>query len=150
MALIKKQGDQWFPSVFDNFFSDLDGLFADRRPALGQMVSAPAVNIRETEKSFRLELAAPGLQREDFEVEVDAGKLTISAEHKIENEAKNEEGRYTRREFSYQSFKRSFSLPEGRIDEDNIKASYKDGVLQLELPKQDDNEKPSSRRIEIS
>lgn len=150
MALIKKHDGQWYPSVLNNFFSDLDSLFADRRPAIGQMTSAPAVNIKETEKDFRLELAAPGLQKDDFDIEIDAGKLTISAERKIENEEKDEEGRYTRREFSYRAFKRSFSLPEGRIDEDSIKANYKDGVLHLELPKQDDNEKTGSRRIEIS
>lgn len=150
MALIKKHGGQWFPSVFDNFFADLDSLFADRRPAMGQVSSAAAVNIRETEAAFHLEVAAPGLQKEDFAIEVDAGKLTISAERKMENEETDQEGRYTRREFSYQSFKRSFSLPENQVKEEDIKATYTDGVLHIELPKQTEEEQSRSRRIEIA
>lgn len=92
----------------------------------------PAVNIKETEKSFDIELAAPGFEKQDFKVDVDNGVLNISAETKKEDEEKNNQ--YTRREFSYSSFNRSFSLPQ-QIKEDDIKAKYENGVLKISLEK---------------
>lgn len=94
--------------------------------------SVPAVNIKENEKGFELELAVPGRKKEDFNIEVDNNVLTISAEVKTEKEV-NEEN-FTRREFGFSSFKRAFTLPE-TIDEDKIKADYVDGILSFTLPK---------------
>ncbi len=94
--------------------------------------SLPAVNIKENEKDFELELAVPGRKKDDFNIEVDKNVLTVSAEVKTENETKEEN--YTRREFGYAGFKRAFTLPE-TIDEENIKAEYVDGLLKFTLPK---------------
>lgn len=94
--------------------------------------SVPAVNIKENEKDFELELAVPGRKKEDFNIEVDNNVLTVSSEVKTENEV-NEEN-FTRREFGFSSFKRAFTLPE-TIDEDKIKADYVDGILRFTLPK---------------
>ncbi len=94
--------------------------------------TVPAVNIKENEKDFELELAVPGRKKEDFDIEIDNNVLTISSEYKTESEVS--EDNYTRREFGFSSFKRSFTLPE-TIDEDKIKADYNDGILRFVLPK---------------
>ena len=92
----------------------------------------PAVNIKENEKDFELELAVPGRKKEDFNIEIDNNVMTVSSEVKTEKEAKDEN--FTRREFGFSSFKRAFTLPE-TIDEDKIKADYVDGILKFTLPK---------------
>jgi len=94
--------------------------------------NGPAVNIKENEKDFELELAVPGRKKEDFNIEVDNNLLTISSE--VKNEGEVHEENYTRREFGFSSFKRAFTLPE-TIDEDKIKADYLDGILRFTLPK---------------
>ena len=106
----------------------------------------PAVNIREGETGFSLELAVPGKKKEDFNIEVDDNVLTISMETKDEQEAK-EEG-YTRREFRYTNFKRAFTLPES-VNEDAIEAVYEDGILKFTLPKKDEALPKPKRLIEI-
>lgn len=107
----------------------------------------PAVNIRETEQSFMLELAAPGLQKEDFKVNLDNNVLTLSAEVNHEEETKNE--RFTRREFSYGQFRRSFSLPK-TINLEEIKADYSNGILTVTLPKREDAKVAINREIAIA
>lgn len=97
--------------------------------------SNPAVNVKEDEKGFTLEVAAPGLKKEDFRVELENGVLSIAAESQSEKTESGEKSNYTRREFSYQSFKRSFTVDEDNIDGEHISAKYEDGVLQIELPK---------------
>ncbi|WP_316818252.1 Hsp20/alpha crystallin family protein [Pedobacter nyackensis] len=94
--------------------------------------SLPAVNIRDEENSYELEMAAPGFNKEDFKITSEDGLLTISAE--TSSEHKEEKKNYTRKEFTSSSFSRSFSLPDN-IEEDNVKASYKDGLLTLSLKK---------------
>jgi HSP20 family protein len=95
----------------------------------------PAVNIMETEQVFKIELAAPGLPKEAFKVHVEKGQLTISVPQKAATETQNPtEARYTRREFNYSTFKRSFELPEN-VDATQIKAAYEQGVLTLTIPK---------------
>jgi HSP20 family protein len=94
--------------------------------------SYPAVNIHEDDNNFEIALAAPGLAKEDFQIQLDKNQLTISA--KKEAEQKTEGTRYTRREFNYSAFKRNFTLPE-HIDKSNIKANYQNGVLELLVPK---------------
>lgn len=106
----------------------------------------PAVNILETERDYQLEVAIPGQKKEDFNIEVDDHVLTISMESKQENEA--QEGTYTRKEFSYQSFKRSFTLPE-TVNEENIQAAYNDGILKFTLPKKEEALPKPKRLIEI-
>ena len=94
--------------------------------------SVPAVNVKETEKNFEIEVAAPGLNKKDFKITVDNGILTISSEKKEEKEQKEKD--YTRKEFSYSSFSRSFTLPEN-VNEDDMKANYEDGLLKLAVAK---------------
>ena len=109
-------------------------------------LNLPAVNIKENEKDFELELAIPGRKKEDFNIEVDDHVLTISAETKSEENVKEEN--YTRKEFSYESFKRSFTLPE-TVNEDKINAAYEDGVLKFTLPKKEEALPKPKRMIEI-
>lgn len=117
-----------FPKWVDRFFKDDDMLNGNW---LGEMVM-PAVNIKETDKAFSLEVAAPGMKRENFTLEVKDGSLVISAENKAEKEEKDEN--YTRREFNFSSFTRSFWLPEN-VMADKIEATYKDGMLHVDMPK---------------
>lgn len=107
----------------------------------------PAVNISEDEKSYAIEVVAPGFRKEDFKLRVEDDILTISAETKSEN--KEERGKqYTRREYSYSSFTRSFHLPDN-VKDDKIAASYQDGVLKLDLPKSKEQVK-ATKEIPIS
>ena len=108
--------------------------------------SVPAVNIKENEKDFELELSVPGRKKEDFNIEVDSNVLTVSSEVKSENEVKEEN--YTRREFGFTSFRRAFTLPE-TIDEDKIKADYVDGLLRFTLPKRKEALPKPKRMIEL-
>lgn len=108
--------------------------------------NVPAVNIKENKANFELELAIPGFKKDDFNVEIDDSILTISSEAKLDNETK--EGNYTRREFSFSSFKRVFTLPE-TVNEANINANYEDGILKLLLPKKEEALPKPKRLIKI-
>ncbi len=131
------------PTLFSDFFDD------DRWPTFsgGEWASKmPAANIQEMDKEFQIELAAPGMKRDDFNVDVENGMLTISSEK--EDKVDEEKEGYSRKEFSYSSFSRSFFLPEN-IDENNIKATYKEGILSLSLPKTNEPES-TKKEIKIS
>lgn len=138
-------------SVFSDFFSDVDRFFENdlwgmpSRMGQQMMANVPATNIRENEKDFSIEVAAPGMKKEDFNIDVNEGMLTISSEK--EEEKKDEQENFTRREYNYSSFSRSFRLPES-VKEDDIKASYKDGVLHVIVPKGKEQERPR-RKINI-
>lgn len=119
--------------IFDDFAKDLFDL--DTNLATTKNFVRPSVNIKETEDNFVLEFAVPGLTKEDFKVEVVNNLLTVSAEKKTSNEDKEE--KFLRREFSYQTFKRSFTLGENTVDDNNISATYTDGVLSVTLPKKE-------------
>ncbi|MBC3758897.1 Hsp20/alpha crystallin family protein [Hyunsoonleella sp. SJ7] len=121
------------PSVFANEFST--------------GFSMPKVNIMETNDDYFIELAVPGFKKDDFNIDLDNEVLSISTEHKEETETS--EGNYTRKEFGYSSFKRTFSLPE-YIDESKIKATYEEGILTVKLPKREEAKPKPSRTIEIS
>lgn len=133
MTVLKWQNDDKlmprFNSIFNDFFADnyLD------KVSLGTTI--PAVNIKETEQAFALSFAAPGLSKEDFKINLDHQRLTISSEKKSEKE-NSEEGKFTRREYSYSSFARSFNLPE-TIDVEKIEANYNNGELTILLPKKE-------------
>ncbi|QIH36043.1 Hsp20/alpha crystallin family protein [Sphingobacterium puteale] len=115
-------------TVFDNLFND--NFISDR------LVSrVPAVNISESEKSFKIEMAAPGLDKSDFKINVDKNLITISAEKK--DEQTSEEKLYSKKEFNYSSFSRSFTLPE-TVDYSNIEAAYEGGILILTVGKKED------------
>ncbi len=106
----------------------------------------PAVNIKEEKDKFVLELAAPGMKKDDFKINLDNYQLTISAETR--NEKKEKEDSYTRREFVYNSFSRTFTLPK-TIDIDKIKADYRNGILDIVLPKKEEEAK-LTKQIKIS
>jgi HSP20 family protein len=107
----------------------------------------PSVNVTETDKEFKIELAAPGLEKKDFKVAVDNGVLTISAEKETE---KNEEKKnYWRKEFSYSQFSRSFQLPENSIS-DKIDAKYDNGILSIVLPKKEVSVTNPRKEIKVS
>lgn len=143
MNLVKKTNGHFFPSVFDELFRpDFGG-----RQMNFNTPAVPPVNIRETETAFELELSAPGKKKEDFSIEVDNGLLTIASEVKSETTA--EEGKYTRREFSFSAFKRSFTLPE-TVNEDDIKAGYDAGVLKVSIPKKEEALPKAKRLIEVN
>ncbi|MEQ8910327.1 MAG: Hsp20/alpha crystallin family protein [Vicingaceae bacterium] len=142
--LVKRNGNNFirpFPSVFSDFFDD-DNLFERNylKPAL------PAVNVKENKNNFEIELAAPGMKKDDFKVDVDNGVLSISSE-KEESSEETEEN-YTRKEFSYSSFKRAFTLPDN-VDNENIKAKYSDGVLGITLKKKKEAAVQAPKTISI-
>jgi HSP20 family protein len=106
------------------------------------------VNIQETPTAVEASLAAPGLQRDDFVIEVDNSVLTISSKKEEKHEAYDKEKKYTRREFKYHAFSRSFTLPETG-DADKITASYQDGILAIHLPKKESTKAQPAKRIMI-
>lgn len=146
MSLIKRN-ENWLPSVFDDMFKT-DWLGGTTNVnSIG--TSIPAVNIKESDDSFNVQVAAPGKSKEDFNIELDNDVLTISSESKKENETTEENGRFTRKEFSYSTFKRAFSLPDS-VDSAKISASYNNGVLEIALPKKEEAKVQAKRMIEIA
>ncbi|WP_037319638.1 Hsp20/alpha crystallin family protein [Salegentibacter sp. Hel_I_6] len=147
MSLIKRNEANWLPSVFDDMFKT-DWLGGTTNVnSIG--TSIPAVNIQETEDGFNVEVAAPGKTKEDFNIELDNDVLTISSEDKKEKETTEKNGRYTRKEFSYSTFKRAFSLPDS-VDSEKISAVYNNGVLEITLPKREEAKVQAKRMIAIS
>ncbi|MDR9373643.1 MAG: Hsp20/alpha crystallin family protein [Schleiferiaceae bacterium] len=145
MTLIKRNDASFLPNLWEDFFdSDWMGGLAPRRN-LGTM---PAVNIKDEADHIALELAAPGMKKDDFKVDLEHNVLTISAEQKEEHEDRGENSAYTRREFNYQSFSRSFTLPDS-VKTDKISAKYHDGVLNIHIPKKDEAKAQPARQIEI-
>lgn len=134
-----------FPSVFDEFINPLnywlDGGIASRS------INLPAVNITENENSFNLSLAVPGMKKDDFNIDVNGTMLTISSEKEESKEEKEE--KYTRKEYNYSSFSRSFTLPD-EVNKEKIEAQYENGVLMLNLPKKEEAKKfAASKHISV-
>jgi len=145
MTLVKAS-DRMFPtlpSFIDNFFSR-DWLDWNESNFSTTNSTLPAVNINE---SFMIEMAAPGLSKENFKVNIDRNRLVISSELR---EEKNEgDEKYSRREFSYQSFQRSFALPEDAVDGDKISAKYNNGILIVSIPKREAVKAKPAKQIDI-
>ena len=134
------------PSLFNEFFNrelmenqDFDTTSSES--------TLPSVNIMDTENSFEIEVAAPGMAKKDFKIELNNNILTISSEN--ENSKEDENQNYTRKEFSYKSFLRSFRLPENKVDGNKINAKYKNGILFVSLPKKEEAKLKPVRMIEI-
>jgi HSP20 family protein len=140
MNLIRKQ-TPFFPSLIDDFINNDWNV---KVPSLS--TTMPAVNIKELDSQFEIELAVPGKRKDDFEIEVENGILSISSTE--EEKQLNENGKFTRREFSYTSFRRSFTLPDS-VDPTKIDASYKEGVLQVLLPKHKEAQPQPKKLIKI-
>lgn len=134
-----------FPGSFDEFLSgNLLPDFVEE----GGWKSKPAVNIYENNEKFIVEIAAPGLDKEDFKIDLKNEILTVSSETRAKSEDAVNKGKVIRSEFSYSSFQRSFALPK-EVDVTNIKASNKNGILTIELPKKVEYKNNLSRQIEI-
>ncbi|MDX1627201.1 MAG: Hsp20/alpha crystallin family protein [Fulvivirga sp.] len=140
-----KRSNDLFPTFFDDFFGR-DWFFNNDLEARSTM---PSVNIKENEDGYAVEMAAPGMNKKDFKVELDDNTLTISYEKEQSKQDKDDEGRFTKREFNYQSFSRSFTLP-NTVESDKIEATYKDGLLKLNIPKKEEAKQKPSRMISIS
>ncbi len=134
------------PGLFDRFLEN-DLFDWSNRNYSNTNTTLPAVNIKEDEDGFEVEMSAPGLNKKDFKIELNNSVLTISSEKKAENETK-EGQRFSRREFSYQSFSRSFTLPE-TVAGDKIGAKYENGILRLSIPKKEEAKPKPVKQIEI-
>ena len=142
MMPIRRNNQSWLPSIFNDFF---DNEWMERANA-----TAPAINVIENDKEYKVELAAPGMTKEDFDVHIDEdNNLVISMEKKNEKKDENKNGRYLRREFSYSKFQQTMILPDD-VDKEKIAASVNNGVLDIQLPKLSKEEMPKqTRNIEI-
>lgn len=138
-----------FPSLFDDFMTrDLSDWFSTNFSNTG--TTLPAVNIQENDNEYIVELAAPGMTKKDFNIELENDILTITSEKKNEVEDKDKEGNFYRKEFSYQSFQRSFRFPQEMVNSEKINANYKDGILRLVLPKLEVKKTKPRKQISIS
>ena len=133
------------PTVFEDFFRPWNGLF-DNGGFLGRTMNVPAVNITEEKDEYKVSVAAPGLKKDDFKIDVDGNMLTISSEKEENKEEKDKT--FTRKEYSYSSFSRSFTLPE-EINKEKIEARYEDGVLKIALPRKEEAKKPTAKQIAV-
>ena len=133
------------PSVFDDFFRPWNEWF-DNSGLLGRTLNVPAVNITEQKDEYHVSLAAPGMKKEDFNIDVDGNMLTISSEKEESKEEK--EKKFTRKEYSYSSFSRSFTLPE-EVNKEKIDARYENGVLKISLPRKEEAKKPAAKHIAV-
>lgn len=145
MALMKFQ-DQ-FPSMFNRFFEN-DLFDWSTRNFSNTNTTLPSVNIREDENGFEVDMAAPGFEKKDFKIELLNNLLTISSEKQVETETK-EGQQFTRQEFSYQSFSRSFTLP-NTVEGEKIQAKYENGILKVAIPKKEEAKPKPVKQIEIN
>lgn len=144
MALVRFSNQH--PSLFDRFFEN-DLFDWSNRNYSNTNTSLPAVIIKEDHEGFEVDMAAPGFERGDFKIELNNSLLIISSDKRVENETK--EGRqFTRRKYSYQSFSRSFTLPQ-TVDGDKISAHYENGILKVAIPKKEEAKPKPARQIEI-
>ncbi len=149
MTLVKRNGNllNQLPMLFDDFFNrDLfnweNSNFSDTNTTI------PAVNIKETPEHYEVEVAAPGMTKNDFKVELDGNTLTISSE-KSNQKQNSESERFFRKEFSYQFFQRTLQLQKNVVDVDKIEAKYENGLLHLLIPKKEEAKQKPARQIEI-
>jgi HSP20 family protein len=129
--------NEFLPSVFDDFFKPWNEWFGNGG-LTARALTLPAVNIVENKDDYKISVAAPGLKKADFKIDVEGNILTISSEKEETKEEKD--ARHTRKEYNYSSFERSFTLPE-TVKQDNIDAVYEEGVLKITLPKKEDAKK---------
>ena len=141
--MLAKINRNYVPAYWDDFFNDS---FFNQVKSTSSKGTAPAVNVSEDDKGYTIEVAAPGIEKKDFNLEVDNDVLTISSEQKESNEEQKQT--FLRREFDFQIFKRSFQLPE-TIDQEQIKATHEAGILTLTLPKKEEEVQKVPRQIEV-
>jgi HSP20 family protein len=136
-----------FPSLFDKIFNG-DLMDWGMSNFSSPNSTLPAVNVRETNDDYIIELAAPGMRKDDFKIHFQNNVLSISSEKQDEKNEKD--NNFTRREFSYSSFQRSFTVPHQNVDSEKINASYADGILHVKLPKREELKPKPAKEIKIS
>ncbi len=144
---LAKRNENYFPSFLERFFNN-ELMDWEHSNYSSTNTSLPAVNVKENNDEFVIEVAAPGMDKKDFKVNFKNNVLTISSEKKNENEQKQEN--YTRKEFSYQSFQRSFTVAENTVIGEKIVAKYNNGILQISLPKREELKPQPEREIKIA
>ena len=142
MKAMRRNDQTWLPSIFNDFF--------DNEWMAKANATAPAINVSETEKEYKVEVAAPGMTKDDFDIHIDEdSNLVISMEKKADNKEENKERKYLRREFSYSKFEQTMILPDD-VDKEKIGAAVENGVLDITLPKLRKEDLPKlTRNIEI-
>lgn len=134
-----RKTQSWLPSIFNDFF---DNEWMERANA-----TAPAINVLDSERDYKVELAVPGMTKDDFNVHIDEdNNLVISMEKKIESKEDKGDSRYLRREFSYSKFQQTMVLPDD-VDKEKISAQVENGVLNITLPKYTETEKPQTKKM---
>jgi|SRR6185312_3739544 len=146
MATLVKRNNTLFPTLVNDLF-DTDFFNFDNDFMKLKSINAPSVNVSETDKEFKIEMAAPGLEKKDFKVTIDKGLLSISSEK--ETEKTEEKKNYWRKEFSYNQFSRSFQLPDNTVT-DKIDAKYDNGILSVVLPKKEVTVSNPKKEIKVS
>ncbi len=150
MSIVKRNNGSLLPAnartLFDDFFSRELFNWGNNNFS-STLTTIPSVNIKENPDNFEVEVAAPGMEKQDFQITLEGNLLTISSSKK--NRKEESDTNYTRKEFSYQAFQRSFELAKNVVDEENIEARYENGVLKLTIPKTDEAKKQAPRMIEI-
>lgn len=136
-----------YPTLFDRFF-DSDLFDWSNRNYSTTNTTLPSVNIKESNEAFEVDVAAPGFSKDDFKIELNHDLLTVSSEKKVNQETKDGQ-EFTRREFSYQSFSRSFTLP-NTADSEKIGAKYENGILRVTIPKKEEAKPKPKRQIDIN
>ena len=144
---LARKNENYFPSFFDRFWNN-ELMDWGHSNYSSTNTSLPAVNVRETNDDFIIEVAAPGMEKKDFKVSFKNNVLTISSEKENKKEEKDEN--YTRKEFSYQSFQRSFTVADNAVQGEKISAKYNNGILNIVLPKRDEVKPQPEREIKIS
>lgn len=145
--MLARRNENYLPSFFERFLNN-DLSDWNLTNFSGTNTSLPAVNVKETADDFVIELAAPGMEKKDFKINFKNNVITISSEREDKKEEKKDN--YTRREFSYQSFQRAFTVPENAILSDKIEAAYNNGILEIKLPKREEVKPQPEREIKIS
>lgn len=133
------------PSLWQSWFPDASDMY---RRVLGFVPQSPAVNLRELEDKYMMELAVPGYSKEDFSVELAGGVMSISAQKEKSEESEDEAGKVIRREFSSQSFSKKFTLP-ANANEERVSAKYEDGILKISVSKVEEEDKPASSSVKV-
>ncbi len=144
---LAKRSETGMPTLFDRIFNS-DLMDWGMSNFSGPNSTLPAVNVRETDDDFILEVAAPGMGKKDFKINYQNNLLTISSEKEEKTEDRNDG--YSRKEFSYTSFQRSFTVPGNEVDSDKISATYADGILNVKIPKREEVKPKPAREIKIS
>lgn len=145
MSLVKFSNH--YPTLFDRFFEG-DLFDWSNRNFSETNTTLPSVNIKESHEDFDVEVAAPGFTKNDFKIELNQDLLTISSEKKVDKETQDGQ-QFTKREFSYQSFSRSFTLP-NIVDSEKIEAKYENGILRVRIPKKEEAKPRPARQISIA